>query len=167
VDYDGNVKWRFRATRFWVAADKFYATPALAYHTAYIGSIGNTIYAIDLVTGHQRWATHTGGWVYSSPAVWRDLVFEGSYDRTFYALDAASGKVRWRFRVDSPVSGSPTVIDGVVYFSSLDRHTWGLDCRTGTVLWQFADGRYTAVTAGLNTLYLCGSQTLYALVEKR
>jgi outer membrane protein assembly factor BamB len=163
LNYDGRRIWSYHAGLYLFSSDEFYATPALAYDTVYIGSIGSSIYAIDLKTGNQRWVAHTGDWVYSSPAVWEGFVYEGSYDHKLYALDAATGRVRWTFNAGSPISGSPTVLNGVVYFSSLGGRTWGLDARIGTVVWTFDDGRYTPVTAGTSILFLCGHRTLYAL----
>lgn len=166
LGFNGNVIWR-RSTGGLLGGDQFYATPALAYDTVYIGSIADRIYAFDLGNGGTRWSFSTGGWVYSSPAVWGGIVFEGSYDNYFYALNAGNGHLIWRFDAGAPISGSPTVLNGVVYVSSLGRHTWGLDARTGKVLWQFGDGKYSPVTADRGTLYLNGSHRLYALVPKK
>ena len=166
LGFDGSLLWR-RSTGGVLSSNQFYATPALAYDTAFIGGTGDRVYAFDLGNGGLRWSFSTGGWVYSSPAVWRDLVFEGSYDGYFYALNAASGTLVWRFYAGAPVSGAPTVLDGIVYVSSFAGRTWGLNTRTGRVVWSFPDGRYTPVTADRQTLYLSGNTTLYALVPKR
>jgi outer membrane protein assembly factor BamB len=167
LDYRGRLKWRHHAGRYVVGSDNFYATAALAYNTAYIGSIGGAMYALDLRTGNQRWSAGTGAYVYSSAAVWKDRVFVGSYTSRLLCFDAGSGRLRWSFPTGRPVSGSPSVIDGVVYVSSFAKRTWALDARTGKRLWAFGDGRYTPAAAGKDILYLTGSQTLYALVEKR
>jgi outer membrane protein assembly factor BamB len=166
-NYDGKVLWRSHISRLVFSSDAFYATAALAYGTAYVGSTGDNIYAFDLTNGGLRWSFRTGGYVYSSPAVWKGRVYEGSYDGYFYCLDARTGKKRWSFYAGKPISGSPTVLDGVVYFSSLGGRTWGLDARTGRRLWKFPDGQYTPITASGDTLYLCGVRTVYALVPKK
>jgi len=166
LGWGGHVYWRRSSGGLFGSSDSFYATPALAYDTVYIGGTGGHILALDLGNGGTRWTFSTGGYVYSSPAVWRNLVFEGGYDNNFYALNAATGRLVWRFYAGGPISGSPTVLNGVVYVSSLRRHTWGLNARTGRVLWQFPDGKYTPVTADKKTVYLCGSHKLYALVPK-
>jgi outer membrane protein assembly factor BamB len=125
------------------------------------------MYALDLRTGNVRWSAGTGAYIYSSAAVWRNSVFVGSYTAQLLAFRASNGRLRWRFPTGRPVSGAPSVIDGVVYVSSFAKRTWALDARTGRKLWSFPDGRYTPVAAGKDILYLTGSQTLYALVEKR
>jgi outer membrane protein assembly factor BamB len=166
LDYAGKVVWKNHVSRYLLSSDAFYATAALAYNTAYIGSLGRKIFAFDLTNGGIRWSFTTGGWVYSSAAVWRGMVFVGSYDQVFYALDARTGKKRWSFSVKSPISGSASVVHGIVYFSTLEGQTLGLDARTGKIVWKFHDGRYTPVTATKTTLYLCGNHTLYALEPK-
>jgi outer membrane protein assembly factor BamB len=165
LNFDGRLLWRTSSGGLF-GSDQYYATPALAYDTVYIGSIGNRIVAFDLHNGGQRWSYSTGGWVYSSPAVWRNLVFEGSYDNYFYALSAATGHLVWRFNAGAQISGAPTVLNGIVYVSSLAGHTWGLDARTGHVVWRFHDGRYSPVTADRGTIYLNGHYRLYALVAR-
>lgn len=167
LTYNGKVLWKNHVSRYVFSSDAFYATAALAYNTAYVGSIGNNIFAFDLSNGGQRWSFRTGGYVYSSPAVWNGFVYEGSYDGYFYALNARTGAKRWSFYAGKPISGSPTVLDGVVYFSSFMGKTWGLDARTGRRLWTFPDGEYTPVTASGNTVYLCGVRTIYALVPRK
>lgn len=164
---DLRIIWKTHVSRYIVSSDAFYATAALAYNTAYLGSIGNHIYALDLSNGAIRWSFGTGGYVYSSPAVWNGMVFEGSYDGNLYALDARTGKLIWRFGAGNPISGSPTVLNGVVYFSSLGKRTWALDAKTGKVLWTFRDGRYTPVAASEQTVYLTGGHILYALKPKK
>jgi len=166
LNFRGKLLWKTHVKRYVFGSDAFYATAALAYNTAYVGSIGGSIFAFDLTNGGKRWSFSTGGYVYSSPAVWNGLVFEGSYDQRFYAVDARTGKLRWSFPVGKPISGSPTVLDGVVYFSTLGNRTYGLSARTGKRLWTFPDGKYTPVTASGGTIYLCGMRTIYALVPK-
>ena len=167
LSYGGHLIWRRSTGGLLGSSDEFYATPALAYDTVYIGGTGSHIYALDLGNGGTRWSFSTGGWVYSSPAVWHNLVFEGSYDDYFYALNAATGRLVWRFYAGAPISGSPTVLNGIVYVSSLSKHTWGLNARTGRVVWRFGDGKYSPVTADNRTLYLCGWHVLYALQPKQ
>jgi outer membrane protein assembly factor BamB len=166
LNFSGRLLWKSHIKRYVFGSDAFYATAALAYNTAYVGSIGGDIFAFDLTNGGRRWSFSTNGYVYSSPAVWNGLVLEGSYDQHFYAIDARTGKQRWSFPVEKPISGSPTVLDGVVYFSTLGSRTYGLSARTGKRLWTFPDGKYTPVTASGSTVYLCGVRTIYALVAK-
>ena len=141
----------------------FYATPTVAYGRVFIGSTDGRVYAFGAKSGHLLWARATGGYVYSSAAVWERTVYAGSYSGRFFALDAGTGEVRWSFDAGGPISGAATVIDGVVYFSTLKKRTFALDARSGKKLWQFRDGKYTAVVADEERLYLVGSRLLYGL----
>jgi outer membrane protein assembly factor BamB len=58
----------------------------------YIGSRDRNVYALDKMTGEQRWSFATQGPVDdSSPVVTGGLVYIGSLDHRVYALDAARG----------------------------------------------------------------------------
>jgi len=142
----------------------FYSTPAVADGRVHIGSTDHKLYSFGAATGRERWSHSTGGYVYGSPAVWNGLVLVGSYDHRFYALDAATGAERWRFAADGPVSGSAVVLDGVVYFSTLKETTYGLDASTGAELWRYPDGKYAAVVADAQRLYLMGYSVVRAFV---
>jgi outer membrane protein assembly factor BamB len=81
------------------------------------------LYALDSVTGEERWRFETGcRQVLPSPAVVGGVVYMGGGSDPcnpespyVYALDPATGEERWRFETLSDVSCSPAVVDGVVY----------------------------------------------------
>jgi outer membrane protein assembly factor BamB len=160
----GDLRWETEAQARLGGAGNFYSSPAVAYGRVFIGNTDGKVYAFGARSGRLLWSQTTGGYVYSSPGVWRRTVYVGSGDGHLYALDAATGDVRWRFNARGGIFGAPTVIDGVVYFSagSQDR-TWGLDARTGKRLWSFPDGKYTAVVADSERLYLVGHTRMYVL----
>ncbi|HET9674264.1 MAG TPA: PQQ-binding-like beta-propeller repeat protein [Gaiellaceae bacterium] len=162
----GKLVWRASAQQRLGKRGQFYATPAAAYGRVYVGGTDGKVYSFGATTGKLRWSHSTGNYVYGSPAVWRRLVLVGSYSRWFYAFDAATGDVRWRFRANGPISGSATVVRGIVYFSTLKERTYGLDARTGRPVWQFPDGKYAAVVADPERMYLTGYHRLYALDER-
>ena len=61
------------------------------------GEWDKNLYAIDAVTGKEKWRFGTGRAVVSSPAVSNGVVYVGSRDNNLYAIDAETGKERWRF----------------------------------------------------------------------
>jgi outer membrane protein assembly factor BamB len=162
----GRLIWRASAQQRLGKRGQFYSTPAAAYGRVYVGGTDGKVYSFGATTGKLRWSHSTGNYVYGSPAVWRRLVLVGSYSRWFYAFDAATGDVRWRFKANGPISGSAAVIDGIVYFSTLKERTYGLDARTGKLVWQFPDGKYAAVVADPDRMYLTGYYRVYALDER-
>jgi len=52
----------------------------------YIGSYDNNLYAIDSVTGNEKWQFKTGGIWVSSHEVSDGVVHVGSWDKNVYAI---------------------------------------------------------------------------------
>ncbi len=162
----GKLVWKAKAQPRFGHTGTFYATPAVAYDRVYIGSTDRKVYSFGASTGKLRWSHGTGGYVYSSPAVWNQRVYVGSYDHYFYCFDAATGDVRWRLKANAPISGSAVVINGVVYFSSFKGRTYAADARSGKLLWYFRRGKYGAVVADKQWLYLVGYARVFAMAPK-
>jgi outer membrane protein assembly factor BamB len=162
----GKLVWKSGSQRRLGASGTFYSTPAVAYDRVYIGSTDGKMYSFGASSGKLRWSQSTGSYVYSSPAVWNQRVYAGSYDHYFYCFDAATGDVRWKFKSNGPISGSAVVINGVVYFSSFKGRTYALDARTGKQLWFFRRGKYGAVVADREWLYLVGYARVFAMAPK-
>jgi outer membrane protein assembly factor BamB len=162
----GKLVWKAGAQARLGSSGTFYSTPAVAYDRVYIGSTDRKVYSFGASTGKLRWSHGTGGYVYSSPAVWNRRVYVGSYDHYFYCFDAATGDVRWRLKANAPISGSAVVINGVVYFSSFKGRTYAVDARTGKLLWYFRRGKYGAVVADKQWLYLVGYARVFAMAPK-
>ena len=162
----GALAWRASAQDRVGGRGNFYSTPAVAYGRVYIGSTDGKVYSFGAASGKLRWSQSTGGFVYGSPAVWERKVYAGSYSGSFVALDAATGEEVWSFRANGRISGSATVLEGVVWFSTLRERTYALDARTGALLWEFPDGKYAAVVADAERLYLVGHARLYGMVAR-
>ncbi len=104
--------------------------------TVFVGGWFNTIgeteehgsvFAVDAVTGSERWRVQTDGRVLSSPTTAGGVVFVGSWDHGLYALDSATGEQRFRFETDDKISSSPVVVDGTVFVGGMDGHLYGID----------------------------------------
>lgn len=127
--------------------DFFLSSPTVADGTVYVGSGDGHIYAVDALTGAQRWSYKTGDVVHSSPAVSGGVVYAGSWDSYFYALNAATGQLKWKFKTgDDPkthlmtgIPGSAAVANGTVYFGCRDANFYALDASTGTLKWKVAN----------------------------
>src|SRR5436190_215221 len=162
----GKLVWKAGAQARLGSSGTFYSTPAVAYDRVYIRSTDRKVYSFGASTGKLRWSHGTGSYVYGSPAVWNQRVYVGSYDHYFYCFDAATGDVRWRLKANAPISGSAVVINGVVYFSSFKGRTYAVDARTGKLLWYFRRGKYGAVVADKQWLYLVGYARVFAMAPK-
>lgn len=104
------------------------------------------LYAIDAVTGTQKWAVDLSPNEYSednrypSPAVADGVLYIATFDGGMVALDARTGAVRWQQPVSSkPITSSPAVADGVLYQLTPEGSMLALDPATGEKIWQ-SDG---------------------------
>ena len=71
-----------------------HSSPAVANGVVYVGSCDDNLYAIDALTGKEKWRFTTGkSWVYgvlSSPAVANGVVYVGSDTTYLYAIGQRS-----------------------------------------------------------------------------
>ena len=58
------------------------SSPAVSNGVVYVGSYDKNLYAIDAMTGAEKWRFKTGNYVGSSPAVSNGVVYVGSDDNT-------------------------------------------------------------------------------------
>ncbi|MCP4608544.1 MAG: PQQ-binding-like beta-propeller repeat protein [Planctomycetes bacterium] len=133
-----------------------------AYHAiiaegmVFFGSSGdNKVYALDIVTGKERWTYFVDSPVRFAPAYWKGRLYIVADDGYLYCLRAKTGKLIWRKRGGPkedmvlgngrmisrwPARGAPTIIDDIVYFSagiwpSEGIYIYAIEPETGNVLW--------------------------------
>jgi outer membrane protein assembly factor BamB len=144
---NGTVMWRHPTPSV------HFSSPAVADGTVYVGAMGlyNTtsqisfqppfgVFALDAMTGEERWFFPTGGSVAASPAVVGPNLIVPSKDGTVYAINRSTGALVWESPVDAGIS-SPAVFGGTVFvgggsFGSPGRVV-ALDAADGSVRWSF------------------------------
>lgn len=134
-----------------------YASAAVDSERVYVGSLDDTLYALDQDTGTVAWQfNRSGSLVDSSPALHDGRVIVGSGGGTVYALWAANGTVDWSYTDDSAIVSSPVVAGGTVYVGSNDGTVFALSDDTGTVEWTTELGAPVLSTVAFNdsTVYL-------------
>lgn len=101
------------------------------------------LYALDAVTGVQRWAVDlsenefTGENRYPIPAVESGVLFVGTFDGSLVALNASDGSVIWQRAISNqPITGSPAVADGRIYLTTSEGTVLALDTADGRTLWE-------------------------------
>ncbi len=134
--------------------------------TIYVGSSDGRLYALS-PTGTNKWSFATKGAIESSPAIGLDgTIYVGSGDGRLYAINP-SGSEKWEFATDVPVASSPAIsADGTIYFGPVSGNVFAL-YPDGVVKWVFpigvgVFGASPALTLD-GTLYVCGSNKVYAL----
>lgn len=135
--------------------DVWLSSPLLAEGLVIFGSGDGHVYAVDAVTGVERWSFKTGDVVHASPAYAQGRVFVGSWDGRFYALDIRTGRELWHAQggVDTLMANqqgfqsSPAVADGVVYTGSRDANLYAFDARTGQEKFRVPTGMSWVITS--------------------
>lgn len=130
--------------------------PVVMGRTMFVASSRNdSVTALDVETGAEKWRFYADGPVRLAPAAWNQMVYFASDDGCLYCLRADSGALLWKVRAAPssrkvlgnerlisvwPARGGPVAHEGRVYFTA---GVWpfegvfvhALDARTGRPLW--------------------------------
>jgi outer membrane protein assembly factor BamB len=111
------------------------ATAAVVKDMAYVGTMANTVVAVDLKKKEKAWTFEAAVRqqpFYASAAA-SDFVVAGSRDKKVYGLNTKTGKAEWNFLTDGQVDASPVVVNGRVYVGCLSNegNFYVLDLKTG------------------------------------
>lgn len=168
----GTAKWAYRVGN--VNSD-LRGCPAIASDgTIYVGSLNNSLYAIN-PDGTLKWEFETLGIAWHSPAIGADgTLYIGSgisatnyYEgnkKNFFAINP-DGTVKWAVESSLVVDNSPAIAaDGTIYLPCSD----GLIAYKpdGTQKWKYADVLNSYATPAISsdgTIFLAGGYRLYAI----
>jgi outer membrane protein assembly factor BamB len=112
------------------------STPILADGVIYATSNDGNLYALDAISGAEKWRMPLGQGSRSTPTVDAGVVYVGGNDRYLYAVDAVTGEVRWRFETISRLVSSPTVSGDTVYVGGTDQVLFAIATDTGLERWH-------------------------------
>ncbi|MFE2140292.1 PQQ-binding-like beta-propeller repeat protein [Streptomyces sp. NPDC059456] len=87
----GRPRWTVNAPHEPDRSDGVQTSPLIHHGTVHTGSGGNTVLALDLATGREKWRFRAPRVVDSSPARIGDLLYFGCFDRGLYAVNAIHG----------------------------------------------------------------------------
>ena len=115
------------------------ATAAVVADSAFVGTMANTVVAVDLKKKEKSWtfeAQKRQQPFYASAAAAQGLIVAGSRDKKVYAIDAKTGLEKWNFATDGQVDASPVIVGDRVYVGCLssDGNFYVLDLKTGKKL---------------------------------
>ncbi|MEU2395773.1 PQQ-binding-like beta-propeller repeat protein [Streptomyces sp. NPDC007369] len=162
----GRVRWHFEAPAVFLAPPAFAPGAAVTGGGVYLVDYLGTVYALDAVTGKDRWRIATEPRSATDPV----LIAAGSIHlgagSAVYTLDAVTGTPKWRFAAGGEITGSPAVADGRVHFGSADHCLYTLDAGGGQLRWKLATGGEItgAPVAEGGVVYACSKdRCVYAL----
>lgn len=130
----GKPRWQ----RPFEAEGKIWSDLVVSENTLYFGSLDHKVYALNTLTGEQRWPPFVAeGAVAATPLIANGIVYIGSFDGNLYAIDAASGKAVWPrpFQGGGWFWGKAVEREGKVYAANLDGKVHAVDARSGQPVW--------------------------------
>ena len=141
---DGKILWRFNASSL------VRSSPTLENGMVFFGDVSGKVYAIDAVSGKQKWMFATRGdttnnedygndykAIIGSVAVKDNIAVIGSRDGNLYGINADTGKEKWFFSYEgSWVITSVAIKDNTVVTGTSDeRKIQAFDLKTGETKW--------------------------------
>lgn len=144
-----------------------YMEPVAAYGMVFFVSKDGHIYALEAMTGQQKWTFRMGKRARAPLVITDEIVYVVSDDKNIYAIDARTGEKRWQFSTGKNVY-LPVVANGIVYFTTEDKNLHALDAQTGVERWRFSTGKdLSHPGVGQNMVFLGSEdQRFYALDAK-
>lgn len=120
--------------------------------TAYFGTYGNRVLAVDLVAEAIRWRyqhPQRQQPFYASAAIAADLVVAAGRDRILHGLDRKTGQPRWLFDAGARVDSSPVISGERLFFGSSKGSVHALDVGSGKELWRYDTGATIVASAAV------------------
>lgn len=119
-----------------LAEARIVGSPLQVDDTAYVGTAGNKVFALNAEDGSEIWRFETGNSVWGQPTYKDGVLFVSSLDRNVYALDATTGEEIWRTALAGAIASSPVVNGDLVYVTSFDNHLHALSQSDGETQWS-------------------------------
>jgi outer membrane protein assembly factor BamB len=115
--------------------DGIEGAPAVAGGVVYVGSLDEYLYALDLVSGKEKWK-YKAGPIKASPAVRQGRVYVGNADGVFYCIDAAKGEKCWSYETEGEITSGANFAGELILFGSHDETLYCLT-KDGKEQWKF------------------------------
>ncbi len=96
------------------------SAPAVAGDGLYVGDTLGKMYAIDAITGDERWQFQGEDGILVSPIVAGDLLVFGDKAGWLYGLDKSDGAERWRLKMPAGVRTEPIYAEGMLLVRTED-----------------------------------------------
>lgn len=135
------LKWTFKT------GGPIQSSAVIAGGKAFIGSLDEKVYALDLKTGAKSWEYKTGDGIEAPPTIIGDKLLVGSLDSWLYCLDAAGGMLKWKYETGDKITGAANLATGkegqaLVVVGSHDSNLHGVKLSDGTGVWKYAADNY-------------------------
>ena len=96
------------------------SAPAVAGDTLYVGDTLGKMYAVDAITGAERWQFQGEDGILVSPIVVGNLLVFGDKAGWVYGLERTDGSERWRLKMPAGVRTEPIYAEGLLLVRTED-----------------------------------------------
>lgn len=154
-----DVIWKFET------GDSIEGAVAVADGVVFAASMDEHLYAIDLITGKEKWKYKAAPFK-APPAVRNKRVYVGDLDGYLHCVDAAKGEKKWKFEAGGAEIGGANFDDKGVLFGSHDENLYHVSYE-GKELWKFKiDGPiYGSVPTAQGKTFLAGCDSQLHVVD--
>ena len=129
---DGLLYWRFKT--------KDYITCAPGLHepssTVFAGSLDNSLYALNMADGKEKWRFTTGGHIKGGITADKRACYFTSYDGYLYCLNIETGRVLWKRKLGRWLYSRPAVNKDVIVVTTEADYVFCLNKYSGKILWK-------------------------------
>ena len=119
------------------AAGALLTDPVLADETTLLtGGVGETLYAVDIAAGDEKWSFKGKNWFWARPLVADGTIYAADLDGEVYALDL-EGESIWvaPFQADNAIRSAPLLVDDTLLVVDRKGNVYGVDPANGFGLW--------------------------------
>ncbi len=148
---DGKILWKFP-----IQVEGL-SEPLVSEGVVYFLTGANTLYAVDIESGKQKWIysrqdtspmSIRGG---SKPAIRNGTIYTGFSDGAIVALLAQNGAVKWEKSLSKnkkfkDIDTNPLIEGDYLYLSSYDDQIFCLKAGTGETVWSASGGGYGSLS---------------------
>ncbi|MDB4678955.1 PQQ-binding-like beta-propeller repeat protein, partial [Rhodopirellula sp.] len=112
----------------------FLASPSLRDNTVFIGDVEGSVYALNAVSGEEKWKSKTEGEINGSVNFFEDSVLVASQDGKLYCFGVDQGDLRWTYETQDSVRCSPSIATGRTFLGGCDGQLHQVNLKTGEAI---------------------------------
>lgn len=140
--------------------------PGFAEGVVYLVGENGNLYALDAMTGEQKWEYYANYHDLVEPMIIAHEVIYFPAGDKLIAIETETGREKWRFLTHGLIN-TPVMANGVIYFGTNRDYVYAVDVTDGTKVWDFKGKQPMICPAIANdTVYIgsCGfDKKLFAL----
>ncbi len=136
--------------------------------TVFIGTASGQVYALDGVTGEQKWLSQADGGIAAPVLGANGSVYVGTSAGTLFAFDSASGQKRWSQALGTALTVPALGPDGSLYCGSSAGYLFSINGASGATNWVYSLGypASSSPTVGNDgAVYIGAAGVLHAVAQ--